>query len=156
MANETKVAETPGLDDLAFKIYTQAVAARPLKGSGEREAMDAYRKAEAFLAVQKRVASGQLKAARSPADQLAECSAPNLDRKRHPLNIVSKRFGNAETLRTAAKIHEWLKANPVETSDPKVLVEAFNEEFVGFNWDLPTINVARAVFPAYVGAAAKS
>jgi hypothetical protein len=143
MANEQK-AETSDLDVMAFKLYSQKLAGRNGSRVGERDAVESYAQAEAFLAVQRKARNGGLKPKAVEAQTLAPFSAPKLDRL-HPHNLVSQRFGNLDTVNRIAK---WLNDNPTPEKEPDELVGRFNETF-SLKWDLPTVNVARAVFPHY-------
>lgn len=161
MANENKPA-TPNadaeLDDLAFKIFSQAVATAPGRRGGEREALESYRLAEAFLAVRRKVKSGEAKPKPKDGPELASCSAPNLPRY-HPHNLVARqvtlRVKGAPTgtyqgdLAKVQKINEWLDRNPTPEQSPEELVPRLANAFPELAWDLETINLARAIFPAY-------
>lgn len=150
MANEARKADME-LDDLAFKIYAQRVAAGPVKGGGEREAKTAYQRARAFLEVRDAVRSGALEVAAPAGPQLADCCAPNLP-PTHPLNLVSQTYGDLAKVR---RIHDWLEKNPTPEKDTEELVARFRRAFSDVSWGkdhaeaLATINTARAVFPAY-------
>ncbi len=145
MAEKTSPARPPEeVDELAFQIFAQRMASLPGKRGGEPEALDAFRQAEAFLAVRGRVRSGEAKkAAEEPV--LADCCAPNL-RRTHPHNLVSQRLGD---LAKVNRVKQWLDRNPTPERDADELAHRLNREFPDLNWDLPTINVARAIFPAY-------
>ncbi len=145
MAGE-KIAPNVELDTMAFEIFSKRVAASPAKRGGEREAMDAYRCAEAFLAARDKVRSGELR--EKPVDLLADCHAPNLKRT-HPHNLVSKAQGNLERVN---RIRKWLDSNPTPADEPDQLLARLNREFPDLGWDLPTVNVARAIFPQYAKA----
>ncbi len=142
--------ETTELDDLAFQIYSARVAANPVRRGGEQEAIDSYRQAEAFLSTRKRVKAGELKPVVVEGPQLTDCCAPNLPHRTHPHNMVSQRFGD---LARVNRIKRWLDVNPTPENDPAELVHRLNREFTDLNWDLPTINTARAIFGAYAVAA---
>lgn len=144
MANEKNSVE---LDQFAFEIFKQAVASSPVKRGGEQQAIASYEKAEAFLAVRDRVRSGTLKPEQPKGPRLAPFSAPNMS-KTHPHNLVSERFGSLERV---AKINKWLEANPTPERDPEDLVPQVNRAFGDLNWDLPALNTARVIFPAYCG-----
>lgn len=133
-------------DELAFRLFSQRAAMGPLRRNGEGEAMNSYRQARAFLDAQKRVQAGELDVAEPKGPQLANCCAPNLP-ETHPHNLISQRFGD---LLRVATIKKWLDVNPTPASDPNELVTRFNKQFRGMDWDLPTINTARTVFPHYV------
>ena len=122
------------LDELAFRIYSEMVAKQPANIAAERLALASYRKAESFLSVRGRVRSGELEATEPTGPQLADCSAPNL-KKTHPHNLVSQRFGD---LKRVEQIKAWLDKNPTAETYPEL------------DWDVPTTNVARTIFPAYV------
>lgn len=131
------------LDEIALQIYAQRPSASRI--SGESDALDCYRRADAFMAVRAKVRKGELKAAKPTGPQLADCSAPNL-RKNHPLNLVSSRYGD---LARVSRIAQWLEAHPTPERDPEELVIAFNREHGGLDWALPEISTARLVFPTY-------
>lgn len=153
MANETK-EQSSELDELAFEIYSKRVAAHPVKGGGERDALDSYRKAEAFLAVRKRVRAGETKVKEPDGPELCDCCAPNLPRN-HPHNLVAKVFTDRKgtkipgDLAKVNRIAAWLNKNPTPESDPEELVSRINHEFPELDWTQTEINTARAVFPAY-------
>lgn len=151
-AQDSGIAER---DSLAFQIFCQRVASHPVKRGGEHEALDAFKKAEAFLAVRKKLASGEVKVKEVEGIQLADCCAPNLPRT-HPLNLVAKVHTNRKSgvqthgdLARVSKINDWLYRNPTPETNPDELVNRLGAAFPELGWDLPTINVARAVFPNY-------
>lgn len=141
MANETK--PNTELDELAFEIYSKRVAAS--NRSGEQLAVASYRDAEAFLAVRAKARNGSLESKTADESGLCEVSAPNLKRT-HAHNLVSQRFGD---LAKVNRIKVWLDRNPTPESDEGELVAKLNREFPELSWDLPTVNTARAIFPAY-------
>ena len=142
MADDKQSSE---LDQLAFEIFTQMVAKSPVNRGGEQQARAAYVKAEAFLAIRNRVRSGDMKPAKQDGPVLVDCYCPNLKRG-HPYNLVSQKMGD---LKKVNKITEWLSRNPTPESDPQELVMRLNREFSDLEWDLPTINTARVIFPEY-------
>ena len=139
------MAENKELDSLAFDIYARRMASQPILRNAEQEALEAYRKAEAFLVVRENVRSGALSPAKQSGPALSDCSAPNLKRT-HPHNLVSQAFGNLERVN---RIKKWLDANPTPEGDPAELTVKLNREFPELGWDMPTVNTARAIFPAY-------
>lgn len=165
MANETKPVAPTGaatspaeLDDLAFKIFSQSVATMPGRRGGEKEAVESYRLAEAFLNIRRKVLAGELKPKPVQGPTLAECCAPNLPRL-HPLNLVARQVtlrdkgvivgtfsGDLERVR---KINNWLALNPTPENNPEELMQNMASAFPELAWDLPTISLARTVFPAY-------
>ena len=143
MATEEKNTE---LDDLAFEIFARRIATLPVHRAIERDILDSYRKAEAFLAVKAKVHAEGLKtmvAAIEPPG--SDCRAPNL-RRNHPLNLVSRVDGD---LNKVKQVQKFLAVNPTPAIDPQELVTRLNRSFPDLGWDLPTINVAREIFPAY-------
>jgi hypothetical protein len=153
MAGEKPTTESKDeLHEKAFEIYSAMVAKSPTGRGGEQQARAAYRKAEAFLAVRDGMQSGTMKASKTDGPVLADCCAPNLHRT-HPYNLVSQRFGD---LAKVGRIKKWLDANPTPERDPEELVGRLKEQFPELVWDTPplnpgtsTINIARAIFPAY-------
>lgn len=157
MANEPNKAApvvNEELDDLAFEIYKERVGRGLTRRNGEHEAAESYRRAEAFLAVRKKVRAGELKPTKEEGPQLAESCAPNLPRT-HPINLVARVHidrkgvetpGNLDKIR---RIKDWLDKNPTPEDDPERLVHQFGREFHDLGWDLPKINTARAIFGAY-------
>lgn len=151
MANDKPAVTGNGtdeLDDLAFRIYAERLAAHPSRRSGEAEAIDSYRQAEVFLGVRRRIKAGELKPAPAgAASLLADCWAPNLPRT-HPYNLVSQQQGD---LTKVSRIKRFLDANPTPENDPAPLIVKINRDFadLNLNWDLPTINLARAILPAH-------
>ena len=150
MAAETETE----LDRIALSIFSATVSGMPASRTGEMFAIRAYQHAESFLAVQKRVKSGGLKTKSEAQSALANCFAPNLP-ETHPLNLVSQKFGDLATIK---KIHAWLEAHPVPEKEPAQFVREFKKAFPNLQWEGPTLgetlanfNVAREVFPAYVG-----
>lgn len=141
---EAKQETNRELDELAFRIFAQRVAVSPRRG-GEQDAIGAYRDAGVFLAVRGKIRDGSFDAKPATGPVLADCFAPNL-KTTHPHNLVSADRGD---LTTVNRIQKFLNANPTPERNPLELVERFNRDFRGFEWDLPTINVARAIFPAY-------
>ena len=155
MANEKATGGFDDLDDLAFQIFSQSVASHAAKRGGEREAIESYRKAESFLAIRRRVKSGELKPKEPDGPQLADCCAPNLPRT-HPHNLVARQFTDRKTGAVIAgdiarvnRIKQWLDRNPTPETNPDELVHRLGREFPDLNWTLVEINTARAIFPAY-------
>jgi hypothetical protein len=144
MADTKETKAFDDLDSLAFEIYSARLA-HPQQRGGEHVAIDSYRQAETFLSVRDRARGGKLKAKADDGSTLADCSAPNL-RQTHPHNLVSQRFGD---LVKVNRIKAWLDKNPTPESAPEELVGRINREFPELSWDLPTVNTARAIFPAY-------
>lgn len=122
------------LNKLAFSLFTQrsVQAGR----APEATALQCFKDAAAFLAVSDKVVAGELTTAKPATSRLSDACAPNL-KPTHPLNLISQRFGNEKTLAKAKEINEKLKADPA--------METFSE----FDWDIPTVNTARAILPAY-------
>lgn len=147
MADTKTTGANSELDEFAFEIFKQSVANSPVNRGGEQHARAAYAKAEAFLAVRERVRAGEMKPAKQDGPKLCDVSAPNL-RRTHPHNLVSQRFGDLAKVNRIAK---WLDQNPTPESNPDELVDRLKYEFTDLDWDLPTINVARTIFPEYVG-----
>lgn len=150
MAGEQRQQQQPqpsfdDTDDLAFRIYAHRVAARPVRRNGEAEALLAYRQAESFLAARKRVKAGELNRRAPEGPQLADCYCPNQPRV-HPHNLVSQHWGSLEKVN---RVHRWLEANP--DTDAEFYFERLRNEFPELHqWGEPEVNIARAVFPAYV------
>lgn len=150
MADTTKTpaslpAGSDDLDQMAFQLYCERIAAHPYQRGGEQIAIEAYKKAEVFLAVRRKFKAGELKQ-QAEKSSLADCFAPNL-RRTHPINLVSQKFGSLERTR---RIGKWLAENPTPEREPEELVNRLNQEFSDLGWDLPTINVARAVFASHL------
>lgn len=143
MAGEKQSSE---LDEKAFEIFKETIAKSATGRGGEQQARAAYMKAEAFLAVRESVRSGELKPAKQDGPALTDCCAPNLHRM-HPHNLVSRRFGD---LNKVQRVHQWLNKNPTPEHDPALLVDRMKNEFPELQWEMPSINTARAIFPAYV------
>lgn len=153
MASDNKT--NAELDAFAFDIFKQTCAVRAVKGNGEQVVIDSYRKAETFMSVRDKIRSGALDVAEPVGPQLADCCAPNLPRN-HPHNLVAKLYTNRNgtsipgDLKKVGRIYEWLKANPTPETDQEQIVTRLAAQFSELGWDLPTINTARAIFPAYV------
>lgn len=153
MAQQDQQSE---LEALAFEIYSKRVAIGPTKRSGEEEAVDAYRKADAFLSVRKKIRAGELKPKPSESSQLANCCAPNLPRS-HPLNLVAQTYtdrkvGGAQSqgdINKVRRIYAWLEKNPEQPNNPDAIVPRLNREFPDLSWTAHEIATAREVFPAY-------
>lgn len=146
-ASAAALEADPELDALAFEIYKQRIATTHVKRGGEQIALDSYRKAEDFLRIRDKIRSGDTSTKQPEGPQLSDCSAPNLS-ENHPHNMVSKRYGD---LTKVNRIKKFLDQNPTPESDPGELVGKINREFPGIGWDLPQVNTARAIFPAYCG-----
>lgn len=137
--------QNPELDDFAYGIFKEMVASSPASRGGEQQALAAYKKAEAFMAIRDRVRAGETKAVRQEGPALTDCFAPNLKRT-HPHNLVSQKFGD---LAKVNRISQFLDKNPTPEGDADELISKINREFPELSWDLPTINTARAILPAY-------
>jgi hypothetical protein len=145
MAGEKQTTTNTELDDMAFDIFKETVAKSQTGRGGERQAKMAYQKAESFLAVREAVRNGDLEPSKQDGPMLTDCCAPNLKRT-HPHNLVSTRFGD---LKKVDRINQWLSKNPTPEGNPDELIDRAKKEFPELEWDLPTINTARAIFPSY-------
>lgn len=159
MANEKQQAESkpnPELDEMAFTIFTQAVARSPNARGGDTVARAAYQKAKAFLAVRNSIHSGE--ATDTPeGKQFDGCFAPNLP-PTHPVNLVSEKFGDQQKINRVA---QFLRENPTVSTEEEQerLVSRLKQKFPDLMtldhnrsivpWDLPTINTARVILPEY-------
>ena len=132
------------LDTVALDIY---IARSGMHSPAQAEAVvvDSYRKASAFLAVKKKLREKGIDAAIPPEPEGADCRAPNL-KPMHVHNLVARNGGN---LPLVNRIKKWLDANPTPERDPEELLNKLNRAFPELGWDLPTVNVARQVFPVY-------
>ena len=143
------------LDDLAFRIYSQRLASRQMNRGGEQETIEAYRMAEAFIETRDKINRGVIKTAKPGQLVLADCCAPNLPRT-HPHNLVAQLHTDRQGTQTPGdpnkinRIGKFLNDNPTPESNPDELIVKLNRQFPDLGWDLPTINVARAIFPAYM------
>lgn len=152
MADPVKTNERQGetrngdVDRIALTIFAERAARGPMRRDGEAEAANAYRQADAFLKAQAKFRSGELSFKKPEGPQLCECSAPNLP-ETHPHNLVSKRFGDLERVKT---LKAWLDLNPTPAGDPTELVTRFNKAFKGLDWDLAAVGTARTIFSSYV------
>ena len=139
--------QTTELDQLAFEIFKTGVAMSPRPA--EQWAIEAYRKAETFLAIRNKIQTGTVKAAAPAGPQLADACAPNLH-KYHPINLISQRFGD---LKKVSRIDAFLKNNkpsPTVDDPDQELLERVKREFADCeSWDKPALATARSVFPAY-------
>lgn len=151
MANEKQPAAEGDRDDLAFQLFAAKSASLPLGRAGKMQAEDAYRQADAFLAVRAQAREGKLSPDKPAGPQLADCSCPNV-KPTHPLNLVSRRFGD---LQRVNRIKAWLDRNPTPQDEPDELTARLNREF-GLDWDTPQVSLARATFGAYCPAAGKN
>lgn len=146
---EKTVQADTELHELAFQIYCHRVAAQPINRAGAQIALDAFRKAEEFIAMRDQIESGEVSTAKPTESPLADCCAPNLPRT-HPHNLVSQRFGDVNRVK---RINDWFAKNPapVQRDDEPQYVDRVRTMFPELGWDMPTINVARVIFPAYCG-----
>ncbi len=145
MANEKENAPAKNeVDAMAFEIFKDRVAGG-MKRQPEQEAILAFKLAEAFVRTRNSIARGDVKTSEPEGIRLAEVSCPN-QKRTHPINLVSQRYGNLDR---AQKINAWLAKHPTPESEPEELVHSLNKEFPDLSWDLPQINTARAVLPAY-------
>ena len=151
MANEINQE----LETMAFDLYAKRVATLPPGRNGERDVIESFARAEEFLAVRKKVRSGEVKAKGPTGPQLSDCCAPNLPRS-HPINLVAQTFTDRKgsqvpcDLAKINRIAKFLAVNPTPEKDPDELVVKLNREFPELGWTLPEINTARAIMHAYV------
>lgn len=150
MANEPKSNDER--DRLAERIFTQRATARNVS---EKDAIEAFRHADTFLAARKKIASGEIKTAAPEGVQLAECCCPNQPRT-HPHNLVARIFDDGKggepipgDLGKIKTLHAWLERNPTPERNPEEVVHRINRQFSELNWDLDMLTIARAIFPAY-------
>jgi len=124
------------LSEMAFQLFSDR-SSRGVRVATEALAITCFRDAAAFMDVAKRVRSGEPLTAEPEGPQLSDASAPNLKPK-HPLNMVSKRFGDPKLTEVRA-IHNRLLKDPT--------LETLSE----YDWGKAEVSTAREVFPAYVG-----
>lgn len=155
-ANETKTDTE--LESVALRIYVERVSMRSASFGSDQIAAASFRDAEAFLRIRDKVRNKELEpSSREIGTQLSDASAPNLS-PLHPLNLISKRFGDKD-LRRVKQINEWLSKNhPAQDAPIEEFVDRFEKAFRDLPWKqatagetLAVINTARAVFPAYCG-----
>lgn len=121
------------LGDVALEMfkgarhYNQACSPQEL-------AIACFQDAMGFMEIERKVLAGELDVFAADANPLDDGYAPNL-KKTHPINLMSKEWGNIEKVREQLK---WLEARPEAKS---------NEEM---HWELQEVNQARALFPAVV------
>lgn len=132
--------ENTELDALAFEIFKSSAASQI---AAEQQAVNAYARAKAFIAVRERAKAGKLDQAPAKS-RLAPFCAPNLADK-HPHNLVSQAKGDEQLVNRLAK---WLDENP-PTEDPDELVPKINRQF-DLGWRAQEISLARLLLPDYV------
>ncbi len=137
-------ADTVEVDELAFRLYAERISKLPANASGEAASAWAFRKAEDFLAVREKVKAGDMSVI--VVSNLSDVRAPNL-KKTHPHNLVSRfhadeHGGEAKVLAMIKEIHTWLLNHPRSDESPV----AYDK----LDWDVPTTNTARVIFPNYV------
>lgn len=130
---------------LAFEIFAKQVAGVRVNRVVEQEAIEAFRKADTFIAAREKVKAGALKES-VETEVLADCRAPNMPAY-HPLNLVARNGGNLEKVRRIYKLIEQTQS--VDDSAQTNLVERINRTFPELQWDMSALNVARSIFPAY-------
>lgn len=146
--------ETSDLDRLAFELFLHRAGGT--RRASEREALVAYRQAEAFLAVQEKVKAGLLTPTEPDGPQLADCCCPNLPRT-HPHNLVAKVHTDRKGVETPGdlakvnRIKKWLDKNPTPEGEDEqtYFINRLNREFSDLGWTVAQVGVARAIFPAY-------
>ena len=132
MANNDKPQTDNKLQSLAFELFTQRSAM--LNGrSAEPVASQCFRDAESFLKVAEKVEKSGL-ASIADSSPLDPAFAANL-KKTHPINLMSKEWGDLKRVREALK---FLEENPS--------LESYEE----LSWGKPEVNQARALFPTVV------
>lgn len=139
MPPETKtpaVAETE-VNSVALKLFAERSAR--LAGNGaEQVAVQCFKDAESFIAVRDVYKSGAF-AEKPEFSVLADCYCPN-QKKTHPHNMISREFGNINRVRSILKDLDAHKDGKTYSGD-------------NFEWDEPTTNLARSIFPGIVKAA---
>ena|SRR3990167_2874049 len=145
------MASDKELEEKAFEIFAQT----PLHMRGDKVALDSFRKAQDFINVRNALSKGELDVKKPEGPQLADCCAPNLPRN-HPHNLVAALYTERKTgaehcgdIQKVGRIKAWLDKNPMPETDPEQLVPRLAAAFPELSWDVPTINTARAIFPAY-------
>lgn len=136
------------VDELAFRIFSHRIANLYGRRGNEQLAVDAYRKAEAFLAVRDKVRKGELEIDKPDGPVLSDCCAPNL-KPTHPFNLVSQRMGSLPKVRLILTWIETYRKNCKPDTPPEELLVKLNREFPELGWDESAVNTARNIFPAY-------
>lgn len=134
MPPEAKQTDS-ALDSVALKLFSER-SARIHGRAATQVAVQCFRDAETFLAVQAGYKTGQYEL-KQEASILADCYCPN-QKKTHPHNLVSRELGDINRVR---KILKDLDADKG--------MESYGE----LEWDKPTTNIARDIFPSFVKAA---
>ncbi len=130
MADDQK-KDTGNIERIALQLFAER-SARTLGRGVEQVARQAFKDAEAFVAVAAAYRAGELVAVKDE-NILADVYAPKLKRT-HPINLVSREWGD---LNRVKKIAQELQANPtLETYEP-------------MDWDKPTTALARDILPQY-------
>lgn len=134
--------ETPDLlEQRAFELFSQ----RSARGASPSLVKQCFRDASMFLAEAAKIGDGsELK--NEPESVLADVSAPNLPHAKqnmHPLNLVSRRFGDPTAL---LKAQQYLDKYPDNDETEPAYAE--------LGWDRKTTNLARAILPPYAKALA--
>lgn len=146
MADKIDEKEQAEMDKLAFELYGKRVASHRLD-MAEATLLDCYRKAALFIKVRQRIRTEGISLAVPDEPEGADCRAPNL-RPTHPYNLVAQVGGD---LSKANRIKKFLDVNPTPAGDngPEELLTKLNRTFPDLGWDMPTVNVARALLPVH-------
>lgn len=111
----------------AFELFrSSAVGVAP-----EMLAIRCFRAAQAFCDAADKIISGEVSIYQIDNNPLDDAYAPNL-KKTHPVNIISKKWGD---LKKAVEAWEHVQNLSVKEYEP-------------FGWSEPECNQARALFPA--------
>ena len=141
--NKPAATSKEAVKELARHVYIQSVSL--LGGRGSRQfAVQSFKAAEEFLAVQASFDSGEL-VTKPEVHWGGDCFAPRLPNT-HPLNLVSSEQNESSKGRNRERVNriaKWMVENP----DPSVPYAESD-----WSWSVDTTRVARQLFPAYADA----
>lgn len=135
------MAETKNKNQEIAELGERLFAAKrsmPRQSGAQQDAVLSLREARIFIDARSDFESGKLDTRTHEGPELSDCSCPN-EKKTHPHNLVSKRFGNLERVK---KVLAELEADK--------RIEAY--ESGDISWSVSQTNLARLIFPAYAGA----
>ena len=119
----------------AFELYVarRAHAPRAIAQHAKSVAGDCFIDAAAFLQTAQEISEGTFEPMKPAAPQLDDVCAPNL-LPTHPLNMVSRQYGNPETVR---KVAERIEAGDLEGCATQ------------YGWPSSELNRAKDLFPMW-------
>jgi hypothetical protein len=124
---------TPAVSDRVKKAAFELFKASAFGVSPKMLAIRCYRAAQEFCDAEDEILNGTVSISVIDNNPMDDAFAPNL-KKTHPVNLISKKWGD---LKKAMEAWQHVKNLSVNAYEP-------------YGWEMPECNTARALFPSVI------